>query len=316
MKNISDHHTYVIKDAEDRGFTLDNDYCKLEENNPVKSYSHFWQGTNQLWNFKKSKYGGYTIHTATDNEWALTKQAEHPHRLVLNTFNPSSTDQVWSITPDSQLMSFNSGHQLRREKCPTSADHDDYYVDAVAYGTPLTFEAYHATPEPNTNHFQAPIVFGKMTIKDDAWETTGAITGYTQQGLHDWAYKHNRMLCPGNSKTHVNFTKSKISGSYYSFKVVAFGPANIADPCILSMGLNSVDKAIHVEIKSECRGRTTAEFTFPEEDLMDENTMTLTFQEGMGVLFLDQFTIEACGEVKTRKYSGVKITKCENGLIV
>jgi hypothetical protein len=301
MKNISDHHTYVIKDAEDRGFTLDNDYCKLEENNPVKGYSHFWQGKNQLWNFKKSKYGGYTIHTGTDNDWALTKQVEHPHRLVLNTFNPSSTHQVWSITPDSQLMSFNSGHQLRREKCPTSADHDDYYVDAVAYGTPLTFEAYHAAPKPNTKHFPAPLPIGKMTIIDDAWVTDGMITGYTQQGPHDWAYKHNRMLCPGNSKTHVNFTKLKFSASYYSFKVVAFGPANITDPCILSMGLNSVDKAIHVEIKSECRGRTTAEFTFPEEDLLDENTMTLTFQEGMGVLFLDQFTIEACGEVFNQK---------------
>jgi hypothetical protein len=84
MKNISDHHTYVIKDAEDRGFTLLNDYWKLEEKNPVKSYRHFWQGQSQLhhinyfqgknhiWNFKKSKYGGYTIHTATDNDWALT----------------------------------------------------------------------------------------------------------------------------------------------------------------------------------------------------------------------------------------------------
>ena len=308
MKNISDHHTYVIKDAEDRGFTLDNDYLKLEENNPVKSYRHFWQGKNQLWNFKKSKYGGYTIHTAADSDWALTKQAEHPHRLVLNTFDPSSTHQVWSITPDSQLMSFNSGHQLRREECPTSADHDDYYVDAVAYGTPLTFEAYHAQPEPNANHFQAPIapiVVGSMRIKHEAWETTGAITGFTQQGSHDWAYKHNRMTCPGYSKTHVNFTKPKISGSYYSFKVVAFGPANITDPCVLSMGLNSVAKAIHVEIKSECKGRTTAEFTFPEEDLLDENTMTLTFHQGMGVLFLDYFTLEACGEVKTRKCSGL-----------
>jgi len=162
---------------------------------------------------------------------------------------------------------------------------DQYLIDYEIEGTRLKLEAQHSEP---------PREAGSMKTKDDKWVVEGAITGYTQGGLHDRAYNYNRLLCPGHSKMNVKFVKPEITGSYYSFKVIAFGPANISTPCVLSMKLNGSDKVIDVQIKSESLGRTTVEFTFTAEEVLDENTVELTFHKGAGVLYLSQFTLEAC----------------------
>ena len=62
------------------------------------------------------------------------------------------------------------------------------------------------------------------------------------------------------------------------------------DPCTISVSINGVKVLKHAQVLGENHGRTTHDTIM--EDLTDEpSTVTLTFEEGYGVLFLWDFDI-------------------------
>ena len=150
----------------------------------------------------------------------------------------------------------------------------------------------------------APYSIGRYAVNDAScsWivenphtEHKGVFQNHTEvNGYFDWAYGHNRM-CSNGAKIKVNFKvpveliREKAPRAEFIMRTRYFATWN-RDPIKISVQINGETVLKQVQIQGEHLGRTTHDTKM--SNLKEENSdVTITFEEGYGVLFLWDFEI-------------------------
>ena len=118
---------------------------------------------------------------------------------------------------------------------------------------------------------------GKYVPAGDHWDAqnthdkvTGVFVGHNHEGSNDWAYNHNRLLSPGNSKICYNFIVPpnlvEAEGVKITVKVNNFAPWNMS-ACNINVDFNDECMIEGADVLGEHEGRTTHDFEVEKDKL-------------------------------------------------
>ena len=114
-------------------------------------------------------------------------------------------------------------------------------------------------------------------------------------GSNDWAYNHNRLIYPGQSKLKVRFQipasmfRKLSPDCTFLMRTSYFAPWNM-DPCTCSVTINDEKVLKTVQVLGENHGRTTHDSEI-EDATDEEGEVEVFFDGGNGVLFMNYFEI-------------------------
>ena len=147
-----------------------------------------------------------------------------------------------------------------------------------------------AKPENPITEGWNPIGSLKIDHENQMWKLDNCVKSDKVYGMNDWAYKHNRLLDPGNCGHSFVFS---VPENATSVRILCkyFGPWNM-DPIFVNLSVNGICLKERSLVEGEHRGRTTDEIVV-QKWKPNGNEFSLEFVEGDGVLFLWQYIVEA-----------------------
>ena len=113
---------------------------------------------------------------------------------------------------------------------------------------------------------------------------------YENEGSNDWAYNHNRLLAPGESKIKfryelpVDAIKEAHPDCKFTLRTAYFAPWQMS-ACTVTVSLNGDELLKSAQVVSEDQGRTKHDSEF-DADEHKEGEIEIFFDGGAGVLFL------------------------------